>query len=299
MARQACGLKILEDSHVSPLPGSVLTTTVPLTFFDILWLGSFLMQRLFFYEFPYPTLHFTQTILPNLKTSLSHTLQHFFPFAGHLVLPPRHQQPYILYKEGDSVNFVVVESMANFNHLVGNHGRTIEQFQQLHNFNHLGFPETHARFCRTQAWVHWNATLGVLPGFDGTLALGFHPTQAWVPAWVPWRASLSKEFYGIGGGIGKPDKNEKTMGPPSSPRTDPVGLRDSVEELVKFTLHSHINGTLEFDLGLSKDFCFSLLKDESSDPITDRLVWSRKSKQLEGITALAVLHILQEPLNLL
>ncbi|GLT34900.1 hypothetical protein SLA2020_093890 [Shorea laevis] len=131
MARQACGIKILEDSHVSPPPGSVPTTTVPLTFFDILWLGSFPMQRLFFYEFPYPTLHFTQTILPNLKTSLSHTLQYFFPYAGNLVFPSRPQQPYILYKEGDSVNFVVAESMANFNHLVGNHGRTVGQFQQL------------------------------------------------------------------------------------------------------------------------------------------------------------------------
>ncbi|GKV51890.1 hypothetical protein SLEP1_g58508, partial [Rubroshorea leprosula] len=131
MARQACGLKILEDNHVSPPPGSVPTTTVPLTFFDILWLGSFPMQRLFFYEFPYPTLHFTQTILPNLKTSLSHTLQHFFPFAGNLVFPPRPQQPYILYKEGDSVNFVVAESMVNFNHLVGNHARTIGEFQPL------------------------------------------------------------------------------------------------------------------------------------------------------------------------
>ncbi|GLT34899.1 hypothetical protein SLA2020_093880 [Shorea laevis] len=131
MARQACGLKILEDSRVSSPPGSVPTTTVPLTFFDILWLGSFPMQCLFFYEFPYPALHFTQTILPNLKTSLSHTLQRFFPYAGNLVFPPRPQQPYILYKEGDSFNFVVAESMANFNLLVGNHARTIGEFQPL------------------------------------------------------------------------------------------------------------------------------------------------------------------------
>ncbi|GLT34902.1 hypothetical protein SLA2020_093910 [Shorea laevis] len=131
MARQVCSLKVLEDSHVSPPPGSVPTSTVPLTFFDIHWLGSFPMQRLFFFEFPYPTLHFTQTVLPSLKTSFSHTLQHFFPFAGNLVLPPRPQQPYILYKEGDSVPFVVAESMANFNHLAGNHARTIGEFQEL------------------------------------------------------------------------------------------------------------------------------------------------------------------------
>lgn len=81
MATQAerC-MKVVED--VSPPPGSVPTTSLPLTFFDIQFLGSSPFQRLFFYEFPHPTSYFMQTTLPSLKTSLSLTLQRFFPFAG-------------------------------------------------------------------------------------------------------------------------------------------------------------------------------------------------------------------------
>ncbi|KAL4632248.1 hypothetical protein ACB092_04G036800 [Castanea dentata] len=40
----------------------------------------------------------------------------------------------------------------------------------------------------------------------------------------------------------------------------PVNLRECMEEVVKYTLECHINGTLEFDLGLSNSFCSDLLK---------------------------------------
>ncbi|WRX21122.1 hypothetical protein QQP08_013609 [Theobroma cacao] len=56
--------------------------------------------------------------------------------------------------------------------------------------------------------------------------------------------------------------------PPSSPGTNPVDLRNCVEELVKFTLHSQMNGTLEWDIGLSQEFCSSLLDHHSADPIS-------------------------------
>ncbi|XP_065866808.1 uncharacterized protein [Euphorbia lathyris] len=42
---------------------------------------------------------------------------------------------------------------------------------------------------------------------------------------------------------------------------------DRIEELVKFTLLSHVNQTLEFDLGLSKDFCTNLLRDDPDDTV--------------------------------
>ncbi|XP_021643357.2 uncharacterized protein LOC110637521 isoform X4 [Hevea brasiliensis] len=45
-------------------------------------------------------------------------------------------------------------------------------------------------------------------------------------------------------------------------------LRECIEELVKFTLNSHINETLEFDLGLSKDFCSNLLRDDPNDSVS-------------------------------
>ncbi|MBA0826175.1 hypothetical protein Goarm_011059 [Gossypium armourianum] len=54
----------------------------------------------------------------------------------------------------------------------------------------------------------------------------------------------------------------------SSPGTNPVELSNSIEELLKFTLQSHLNGTLELDIGLSKQFCSSLLNHPSTSPIS-------------------------------
>ncbi|CAK7322658.1 unnamed protein product [Dovyalis caffra] len=42
-------------------------------------------------------------------------------------------------------------------------------------------------------------------------------------------------------------------------------LRDSIEELLKLNLESHINQTPEFNLGLSKDFCINLLEEDPND----------------------------------
>ncbi|XVF29438.1 hypothetical protein REPUB_Repub15cG0121000 [Reevesia pubescens] len=124
-------IKVLEDSFVFPPLDTVPTTSLPLTFFDIHWLGSSPMQRLFFFDFPYPSSYLMQTTLPNLKTSLSLTLQHFFPFAGNLVFPPSPQMPYIHFKEGDAVPFIAKESTADFRHLIGDHARHIREFQAL------------------------------------------------------------------------------------------------------------------------------------------------------------------------
>ncbi|XVF65656.1 hypothetical protein PTKIN_Ptkin09bG0266900 [Pterospermum kingtungense] len=128
---QNCSVEVLEDSHVSPAPGSVPTTSIPLTFLDTLWLSCCPMQRLFFYEFPHPTFHFIQNTLPNLRHSLSLTLQHFFPFAGKIKLPPPPQRPYILFTEGDYIPFLVAESEADFNHLIGNQARHAQELQAL------------------------------------------------------------------------------------------------------------------------------------------------------------------------
>ncbi|XWS09367.1 hypothetical protein CRYUN_Cryun40dG0079100 [Craigia yunnanensis] len=40
---------------------------------------------------------------------------------GNLKLPPPPQRPYIYYADGDSVPFVVTESISEFKHLIGNH----------------------------------------------------------------------------------------------------------------------------------------------------------------------------------
>ncbi|KAI9177935.1 hypothetical protein LWI28_020818 [Acer negundo] len=133
MAAQPSTVKVIDQIQVSPPQGSVSATTVPLTSLDVIWFVCCPVQRIFFYEFPHPTLHFTQTLLPHLKESLSQTLRHFFPFAGNLTCPPPPHLPYILFKEGNAaVQVVVTESNADFNHLVvGNHARDVKTLQSL------------------------------------------------------------------------------------------------------------------------------------------------------------------------
>ncbi|KAL9345424.1 hypothetical protein Peur_063099 [Populus x canadensis] len=116
-------VKVIDHFRVSPPLGSVPTTSLPLTFFDFPWLLCRPMERLFFYEFPYPTLYLTHNILPILKNSLSLTLQHFFPLASNLMCPPSPHKPYILFKDGDSIPFTVVESMLDFDQVIGDHAR--------------------------------------------------------------------------------------------------------------------------------------------------------------------------------
>ncbi|CAJ1833646.1 unnamed protein product [Sphenostylis stenocarpa] len=94
-------------------------TSLPLTFFDILWLRSPPTQRILFYQFSHPTPPFFHTLLPKLIHSLSLALGHFFPLAGHLTWPLHSQNPIINYKTGDIVSLTVAESDADFNHLAG------------------------------------------------------------------------------------------------------------------------------------------------------------------------------------
>ncbi|KAK7295466.1 hypothetical protein RJT34_18375 [Clitoria ternatea] len=116
-------MKIVEVFHVAPTSGSELElpsqTSLPLTFFDILWLRLPPVQRIFFYEFPHPTQLFFHTLLPKLKHSLSLSLSYFFPLAGHLIWPVDSNYPIIDYNTGDTVSLTVAESDTDFNHLSG------------------------------------------------------------------------------------------------------------------------------------------------------------------------------------
>ncbi|XP_009786150.1 uncharacterized protein LOC107774304 isoform X2 [Nicotiana tabacum] len=42
-------------------------------------------------------------------------------------------------------------------------------------------------------------------------------------------------------------------------------LKDCIEELLRFTLSSSVNGTFEIDIALSKDYCSALLQDDPSN----------------------------------
>ncbi|CAI8594223.1 unnamed protein product [Vicia faba] len=96
-------------------------TSLPLTFFDLLWVRYPPVQCLFFYELTYSTTFFYETLVPNLKNSLSLTLQHFLPLSGHIVWPIDSSKPIINYVRGDSISFTVVESKKSFKNLSSNH----------------------------------------------------------------------------------------------------------------------------------------------------------------------------------
>ncbi|KAL7588999.1 hypothetical protein Lser_V15G40407 [Lactuca serriola] len=128
---------LLESCRVSPPPTTVKERSLPLTFFDMIWLIFFPIHQVFFYEFPHSRKHFLETIVPNLKHSLSITLQHFLPFAGNLIVflnpcvEKEVKKPEIRYIEGDSVAISFAECNLDFHDLTGNHPRNCDMFYQL------------------------------------------------------------------------------------------------------------------------------------------------------------------------
>ncbi|KAG7652977.1 Transferase, partial [Arabidopsis suecica] len=72
---------IIETCHISPPNGTVPSTTLPLTFFDAPWLTLPLADSVFFFSYQNSTESFLKDFVPNLKQSLSISLQHFFPYA--------------------------------------------------------------------------------------------------------------------------------------------------------------------------------------------------------------------------
>ncbi|KAI3789407.1 hypothetical protein L2E82_02202 [Cichorium intybus] len=125
-------LSVLEESQVSPPPATVGNRSLTLTFFDFLWLTFPPVNTVFFYELPITKTKFTETVVPNLKNSLSITLQHFFPFVGNLIVfPSLAKKPEIRYAEGDSVKVTSAECNLDFNDLTGNHPRDCDKFYHL------------------------------------------------------------------------------------------------------------------------------------------------------------------------
>ncbi|KAJ7965041.1 Anthocyanin 5-aromatic acyltransferase [Quillaja saponaria] len=123
---EALKLKVVDEFQVSPPQDSVPTTTLPLSFFDIPFLFISQGKRIFFYEFPHPTHHFMEAVLPHLKQSLSLTLKHFFPVAANIVFPPQPNKPHVLFDSGSSsVSFTVAESTADFNYLITDSPRAV------------------------------------------------------------------------------------------------------------------------------------------------------------------------------
>ncbi|GFQ01822.1 malonyl-coenzyme:anthocyanin 5-o-glucoside-6'''-o-malonyltransferase [Phtheirospermum japonicum] len=114
----------LHHHHVSPSQ-EIRESSLPLTHFDIQWLNFHPLHRLLLYQFPCSTTHFTNTIVPQLKLSLSLTLNHYFPLAGNLLYPLTTGMPVLRYRPGDSVSLTIAScnSVSDFHSLSGHQNR--------------------------------------------------------------------------------------------------------------------------------------------------------------------------------
>nr|GMD44211.1 malonyl-coenzyme:anthocyanin 5-O-glucoside-6'''-O-malonyltransferase-like [Ipomoea batatas] len=123
---------LISHREVAPA-GNPAEMSLPLTFFDIPWLFYFRMvRRLLFYRLPISKETFVETTIPNLIDSLSLTLKHFLPVAGNLVSPADSStSPELRYVPGDSVSVAFAESAGDFNSLVANHPRDVNEFYPL------------------------------------------------------------------------------------------------------------------------------------------------------------------------
>ena len=129
-------VKIIEICKVAPPPpevsrAAVAPSSLPLTFFDMIWLRFHPVERLFFYELPSNDISFIDEIVPKLKTSLSLTLRHYLPLAGNIVWLPHSEVPTIEFVDGDGVSMTVAESGADFYELSGNGFREVSEFHPL------------------------------------------------------------------------------------------------------------------------------------------------------------------------
>ncbi|WOL07064.1 malonyl-coenzyme A:anthocyanin 3-O-glucoside-6''-O-malonyltransferase-like [Canna indica] len=131
-------LRVLETCQVSPPPGSVAEASLPLTFLEIYWLYTPPVQRLFFYRLPpstSSTSSFIDSVLPDLKSSLSLALHPFYPLAGKIRRSPGSRdedfQYELQYADGGSVSFTVAEYEADFHDLCGRHARNLAKLQPL------------------------------------------------------------------------------------------------------------------------------------------------------------------------
>lgn len=120
---------VIETCRVPPPLGGAAELTLPLTYLDVPWIHFIPIRRLLFYNHPCSEPHFMETVVPQLKHSLSLTLKHYLAVAGSLIYPSdAAQKPVIRYVAGDAIPFTVAVSAADFDHLTGYHARDADQF---------------------------------------------------------------------------------------------------------------------------------------------------------------------------
>ncbi|KAK1388969.1 Malonyltransferase [Heracleum sosnowskyi] len=127
-------ITVLESCRVSPPPDVKAEKSLPLTFFDLMWIPFHPLGRVIFFDCPCSTDRFIQNIVPNLRISLSHALHHFSPLAGNLIKPSNSNSEidfHIRYAEGDSVSVVFAECTDDFNYFSGFEARAADLLKPL------------------------------------------------------------------------------------------------------------------------------------------------------------------------
>ncbi|KAF0935445.1 hypothetical protein E2562_032694 [Oryza meyeriana var. granulata] len=125
--------KVLDKLTVAaspPAAGGVL----PLTFFDVPWLFTGPVERVFFYSYPHPVDHFTAHLLPSLVSSLSAALHGFYPLLGRVRPCPDGGGGYEFCSTGgdaDRVELTVAESSYDFEELSGGGPRDVGRLYSL------------------------------------------------------------------------------------------------------------------------------------------------------------------------
>ncbi|XP_031268662.1 BAHD acyltransferase At3g29680-like [Pistacia vera] len=153
-------------------PNSPTHISLPLTFFDAVWLKFPSMEPLFFYQLTDSTLlHFNSDILPKLKHSLSLTLLHYLPLTGKITWPPHACIPTISYAPVDTVSLLIVKSSLDSNRLSS---EEISLTVQITLFPNQGF-------CIGMATHH--------AVMDGEAAIAFMKSRAYLCA------QLDKPFF--------------------------------------------------------------------------------------------------------
>ncbi|XP_020157342.1 malonyl-coenzyme A:anthocyanin 3-O-glucoside-6''-O-malonyltransferase [Aegilops tauschii subsp. strangulata] len=125
-------LCVLESAVVAPPPAP--ETSLPLTFFDVYWLNSPPVERLFLYRLTPGTGHdaVPSAILSTLRSSLSQALRAYFPLAGRLRLTPGTADRYELhYQPGDGVAFTVAEYAVDVDELAADGPREVARILPL------------------------------------------------------------------------------------------------------------------------------------------------------------------------
>ncbi|KAH0462970.1 hypothetical protein IEQ34_007552 [Dendrobium chrysotoxum] len=134
--RFSTSVNILHQSLISPSPLSSgeVWPSLPLTFFDLIWINYSPVERLFFYQFPYSTSHFLDFHLPIFKSSLSVALSTFYPLAATIRRRRSDGRFEIATTDSDSITLTVSEyegSGGDFLDISGDHSRPIEKLLVL------------------------------------------------------------------------------------------------------------------------------------------------------------------------